>query len=455
MQLASYGLRPPAIRGPGIMSRALGCAVRATRSIHTVPHPPVSSGSFLERARIVLNRFVGHLTAPGIGVHTARHGLHSQAYSAAQSTRAHHIYSKLSLPARNAVHSDMAYRNVQRHAFLPRAPPAPPCTVAHVGLGMARNFSTARPIFQNLVENVPVVARSFCEVDLDAKSTKPKRRVANKQKEDKVKSLRPKAPRVALQKMDVASAMHGPEMEHCFPAPVVPQVTTQLLVPLQATPSGRVPLPAFTPERPLLVPLPEMAAIMDQHELHRLRIASLWDRLDAGRVWDRGATCSTYSYMQHGVQSACTVLEIEFTGWTMAQVRSVIGESGTGWCVLEELDRRDEVDALSDALSLDSPPIDPAQSFVLPTLDFSSPFVARSTASLTASSEAAHVTDNESDVGDWLSSSDGSEWLSDASSGVWVDPPSENGYFDGPRPAPYGLVLSADFDRRRGAEVSR
>jgi hypothetical protein len=67
-------------------------------------------------------------------------------------------------------------------------------------------------------------------------------------------------------------------------------------------------------------------------------------------------------------------------------VRSVLGEAGTGWCVLEEVrdvDHTTDMDAMEDAFSeftadtgMDSPAehIDPAASFVLPTLDFSASF---------------------------------------------------------------------------------
>ena len=80
----------------------------------------------------------------------------------------------------------------------------------------------------------------------------------------------------------------------------------------------------------------------------------------------------------------CTVLEVRFSGWTEARVRGVLGEAGSGWCVLEEVwanESEEMDDALSemsfDTHSIASTPVhdmDPSASFVLPTLDFSASF---------------------------------------------------------------------------------
>jgi len=86
---------------------------------------------------------------------------------------------------------------------------------------------------------------------------------------------------------------------------------------------------------------------------------------------------------------------VRFSGWEAKEVRGIIGESGTGWCALEEKwdeersTHDDDVDEALSQLSSDSRSDggvanesrrsvaaipDPAQSFVLPTLDFSSSF---------------------------------------------------------------------------------
>jgi hypothetical protein len=177
--------------------------------------------------------------------------------------------------------------------------------------------------------------------------------------------------------------------------------------------------------------------------------------------------CAAYA-SSADAQGVCTILKVEFVGWSKAAVRGVIGESGTGWCVLEERRTDDEFDADEDALSetssilsgimdeeqhLPSPPsvhIDPAQSFVLPTLDFSSTFLASAQVSPAASERFSspapsehfshygrdlfsHSNSSGSDVGSWDDDS-----FSSASSVAFVDPPSENGYFG----------FSSDFARR-------
>jgi hypothetical protein len=131
----------------------------------------------------------------------------------------------------------------------------------------------------------------------------------------------------------------------------------------------------------------------------------------------------------------CNVLKVEFRGWSKAAVRGVLGESGTGWCVLEEttstfdplFDEEDE-DAFSETSSilsgmgLEEPVqgMDPAQSFVLPTLDFSSSFLAATTPSTPAAAPVFydHANASADSVSVW-------------SDPAFVDPPSssENGWF--------------------------
>ena len=142
------------------------------------------------------------------------------------------------------------------------------------------------------------------------------------------------------------------------------------------------------------------------------------------------------------------MLKVEFVGWTKAEVRSVIGESGTGWCVLEEVrtppertpsafsDIEDN-DLSSDASSVlsgmvedsgrASPmqvmntimEIDPARSFVLPELDFSASFPSSPDTRLRTSSGADEYLslDSGADYDPWF----------DSDSDDWVDPPSLNG----------------------------
>jgi len=194
------------------------------------------------------------------------------------------------------------------------------------------------------------------------------------------------------------------------------------------------------------LPLAALLEIHDSHEVHSLRVSSLFQRLDTADVWSRGAVCSGYA-SSVGPRGVCTILKIEFVGWSKAAVRGIIGESGTGWCVLEEtmgvtgpeIPFDDDGD-LSDTSSIvseigfeDPVPSPPAgvtnstRSFVFPTLDFSSAFIGASGADAWSPAASgrpdffAHSNSSGSDLG---------AWSDDASSAVFVDPPSENGWFE-------------------------
>lgn len=204
----------------------------------------------------------------------------------------------------------------------------------------------------------------------------------------KVKEI--KAPALATTQVDA-------ELEHYFPSAPV-EVTTCLHIPLAPTPTERSPLRESTRRAGSFLPLPELATIHTMHNMHSTRVSSMFSRLDAAAVWDKGVSCSAYSQFGQG-EGLCTILKVEFVGWTAAEVRSVIGESGTGWCALEEVQgaidtsnmRSHEEDSDSSETSsilsgltaddsfvapTEPPPyIDPSSSFVLPTLDFSSSFV--------------------------------------------------------------------------------
>ena len=92
----------------------------------------------------------------------------------------------------------------------------------------------------------------------------------------------------------------------------------------------------------------------------------------------KGVRCSAFAHGNAHIwdgEGSCTILKLEFVGWSKAEVKSVIGECGTGWCILYEEHEDELADIGSDissepdemASSLSS--IDPAQSLVLPTLD--------------------------------------------------------------------------------------
>ncbi|KAG9011173.1 hypothetical protein FRB94_009099 [Tulasnella sp. JGI-2019a] len=280
--------------------------------------------------------------------------------------------STLSLPARIALQRPMS-----NAPFLPRTPTLPR-PIAQVGLGTARNFSSTRHVFQNLVENVPVTGRAFWEADWDIKSTKAeKRRLVPRRRPkktakivDKVKA-REAGLGVSSTLTEVPSTFEE-EFSTYFSAPVnhAEGTTTFLTIPLYPT-SERAPLPALT-ESSRLLPMSELRAIHGDHALHAIRVQSLFTRLDTGDVWNRGIECECYG----GSNAAPTALRITFKGWTKEMVHEVIGEAGKGWCELEEV---------GPFIQPDTPSVEPveqaAMSFIIPNLDFSSSFMSQSESS--------------------------------------------------------------------------
>ena len=309
------------------------------------------------------------------------------------------IQDRLSFPTRHILSKPLCV------PFLPR-PPTVPRHIAQVGLGTARNFSTGRPIFQHLIENVPVYARAFNEVDWDLRLEEERARLRlEKQKARRTAKVAKKAKAVLRPvTLNVVSAPvaknEDEELEHYFPAAAVPEVTTHLLIPLAPTPTSRLPLPLNPPPsssaHPLL-PLDIIASMHASHGTHALRISTVFARLDTARVFDEP---SVHCEARGDPSGLCTVLEVRFEGWTANKVRGILGEAGTGWCVLEEVwynqehAEAEEMDAALETLnisesevshdislsglsdingswSMSDHAIDPSRSFVLPTLDFS------------------------------------------------------------------------------------
>jgi len=223
------------------------------------------------------------------------------------------------------------------------------------------------------------------EADLDLRKSNIKQ---TRMKRGKKVSVRGKGkemlkPRVAT---ITAAPQEQPEVEvdQYFYDTVAP-VTTYLFVPFAPTPSSRVPLPA-EPVLPgdspsLLPPLSYFAPHHANYQTHARRVERLFDRLDRAEVWTKGVKCSAYG-QGTSEAAACTVAKIEFIGWTEKEVRAVIGESGTGWCALEEV-RFDDVDDMSEFSSAVDPAeleptgvkgsqhVEPTSSLIMPTLDLS------------------------------------------------------------------------------------
>ncbi|KAJ7496566.1 hypothetical protein FB451DRAFT_1208101 [Mycena latifolia] len=453
MQLASHGARATARKAP-----------QSARGIH-IPSAirPQSTGlgqRLLTQTRLALTRFVTHLTTPGTGAVSVARSFHAANPS---------IQQRLSFAARTTLSRPLQPRFFPRGPMLPR-------TITQVGLGTARNFSSGRPIFQQLADNIPIAGRAFYEANWELNMHKERenmRRPGKKSSAPKRASkqlLKPTTKTAKAESVKTTESAAAAELEHYFAAPSVPAITTQLLIPLAPPPSpARAPLPEFPPAR---LPLPTLLALHDAHATHALRVSSLFQRLDTADVWSRGAVCAAYASPGGG---ACTILKVEFVGWSAAAVRGVIGESGTGWCVLEETAMEaaaeyDEDDAFSETSSVLSgiglgiedaahAGTDPAQSLVLPTLDFSSTFRAAVDSSPSVHSDGASswdlppfaTVDPPSENGWFEAQSDRENpWLdsdSDSDSGGWLDSraPSEDGWLDA---SPSVLGFSAGFARR-------
>lgn len=357
-----------------------------TPPIHGLgPHPPKPLRSppnkLFTQSRNLVTRIFNRLAAPGIRVPTS---IHNGATGAARSLHSGFvptIKSGLSLHARTALSSGT------RNVFLPR-PPSPGVRVAtNVGLGSARNFSTARPIFDNLVNNVPVACRALYEADLDLRKGNIKQARVKRGKKTSVRGkgkemLKPKSATIKT------PSQQNPEdeIDQYFSNTVAP-VTTYLTIPLAPTPSSRVPLPIepIIPEDSpsLLPPLSYFAPHHALYQAHASRVEKLFNRLETAGVWSKGAKSSTYG---EGTSDAatCTEVKIEFIGWMEKDVRAVIGELGTGWCSLEEV-WSNEVDNISEFSSTPDPTelvgmkssqtVGPASSLIMPTLDLSVPML--------------------------------------------------------------------------------
>ena len=259
---------------------------------------------------------------------------------------------------------------------------------------------------------MPITGRAFLEADCEVKMRGASKEMVQKSMEYKLEKSRGKKmikPRPAIttvkkqQEPVVDEAVrYETEMGRYFRADPVPNVVACLLIPLAPTPASRDFPPPFPSPHPSLLPLSALTSLRKSYTTHSLRVASLFTHLDKANVWNRGVTCTPYACgPTTSDEATCTFLKVEFNGWTKAEVRGVIGESGTGWCVLEERrdgkvyedgmddecsssifsetsseadveSQKEEEDDTGAGLTVDG--MDLTKSFILPTLDFSSSF---------------------------------------------------------------------------------
>jgi len=263
-----------------------------------------------------------------------------------------------------------------------------------VGLGTARNFSSTRYVFQNIIENVPISARAFWEADWDIKAGKENGRSGVRRKRTKKTPAKvadkSKPTLVSPSVLSISEESHE-EFSSYFATPVEPVQgsTTFLTIPLYPS-VERAPLPNVTmTDSTRLLPISDLRIIHGDHSLHTIKVSSLFTRLDSADVWSRGVECECYG----GSESAPTALRVVFNGWSKEMVLRVIGEGGKGWCELDEVsDPPQEPEAVLPRNEVAENAVD-TMSFVIPSLDFSSSF-------LSQAAEPSHVKSDPS-FSDW------------------------------------------------------
>ncbi|KAF8558507.1 hypothetical protein OG21DRAFT_1160981 [Imleria badia] len=310
----------------------------SARSIHipafTPPRPNPPTQRIFADTRTFFTRLVSHFFTPGLS--------HSSTAVSAQPalirpTHSQSIHARFSLPVKHALSRPFAPPRLPK-------PPVVPANVTQVGLGTARAFHSGRPIFQNMVDNVPIATRALWEAEWEVKLKKKEARRMRRATQNKTvpkyqEMLKPKPkPVIAEPQCDPS------EVDVYFPIQPTPAVTTHLLVPLAPTPTARLPLSARTDgsnAHPLL-PIADLASIHTSHRLHSLRVSTLFSRLDTANVWDDpGVNVDAYAFgPRHDARDAqekqCTVLRVTFGGWNASRVRSILGDSAEEWYSVEE-----------------------------------------------------------------------------------------------------------------------
>lgn len=326
--------------------------IQASRAIHVpafAPPRPSAAQRFLANTRTLFSRIVSQLTTPGLSHSPQPSPIRPTQFSNSQS-----IHARFSLPVKHTLSRPFSPPRLPK-------PPVVPANVTQVGLGTARAFHSGRPIFQNMVDNVPIATRALWEAEWNAKMKKKEARRMRRAAQNKVvpksqEMLKFKPTPVVAEPQCDAS-----ELDVYFPVDPTPAVTTHLLVPLAPTPTARLPLSSRTDAdapHPLL-PISDLAFIHTSHRLHSLRVSTLFARLDSANVWDDpGVNVDAYAFgPRHDAhEKQCTILRVTFRGWHASRVRAILGDSAEEWYSLEEThpDGRPTFVPLPD-LSTDSP----------------------------------------------------------------------------------------------------
>ncbi|OJA09930.1 hypothetical protein AZE42_04875 [Rhizopogon vesiculosus] len=297
------------------------------------------SQCWYHHSRNIISGFFTHSIAPGLVHHVpAAAPNRSLVHPAHFHSTAQSVKASYSLPVRNALYHPLS---VPR---LPRLPPIPG-HVANVGLGTTRSFHSARPIFQNVVDNVPIATRTLWEAEWEFKARKkeePRSRKAEKNVTPRKtkEMLKPKQkPIVDATPTEVDSS----ELDHYLPQSSLPQVMTYFQMPLAPAPTARLPLSAqsttgISALHPLL-PISDIAATHRMHRNHLLRMSNLFSCLDAADVYaNPGVKVDAYAFGpasadSHSSDKQCKVFRVTFQAGRLLKYAVSSGKVGK-----EELD---------------------------------------------------------------------------------------------------------------------
>ncbi|KAH0830354.1 hypothetical protein J3R83DRAFT_1748 [Lanmaoa asiatica] len=296
-----------------------------SRSIHIpafTPRPNPPPQRIFSETRTFFSRLVSHLTTPGLSHSSFAVSAQPSLIHPTQLSNSQSINARLSLPIKHALSRPFSPPRLPK-------PPVVPANVTQVGLGTARAFHSGRPIFQNMVDNVPIATRALWEAEWDVKMKKKEARRMRRTTQNKAvpksqEILKPK-PKPLVAEPQSYSCRYHPHF-----------------LPLMPTPTARLPLSAPTDSNgahPLL-PISDLASIHTTHRLHSLRVSTLFARLDTANVWDDpGVNVDAYAFgprLDAQEEKQCTILRVTFRGWNAARVRAILGNSAEEWYSLEE-----------------------------------------------------------------------------------------------------------------------
>lgn len=179
-------------------------------------------------------------------------------------------------------------------------PVAYPASVSHVGLGAARNFSSARPIFENVCQNVPLGLRALVDSDgIDSRKWAKVRQTIRRAERTAVKGHGRALPRAEqLKKIEFSSFFGSVAAEASSSAVVESEAVATvepvvLVLPLEPSlalslPSDTTAVASSSTSYRLLTPtvLHSLHSIQNAYESHAHRIRSLSNRLTSAGVFD-------------------------------------------------------------------------------------------------------------------------------------------------------------------------